>query len=66
MDVFVTVTVLTVLIGLFVVVTRRWFAGEGNKAEQIRAMMQELNRYQSKRHRAKSCDTDLNVASESE
>ena len=66
MDVFATVTVLIVAIGLFVAVTRRWFAREGNKAEQIRAMLQEVERYHNKRHRAASRDLGLDVASESE
>ncbi len=66
MDVFVTVTVLIFVIGLFVAVTRRWFAREGNKADQIRAMLQEVERYHNKRHRTQSRDPGLNVASESE
>jgi uncharacterized membrane protein (DUF106 family) len=66
MELFVAVTVLIVIVGIFVAMRLRPFAGDRNKAEQIRAMMQELNRYQSKRHRAKPRDSDLNVASESE
>jgi hypothetical protein len=63
---FVTFTALILAIGLFVAVTRRWFAHEGNKAEQIRAMLREVERYRSKRHRAKSRDPGLDVAAESE
>jgi hypothetical protein len=66
MDVFVTVTVLIVVIGLFVAVTRRRFAREGNKAEQIRAMLQEVDRYHNKRRRAESRNAGLDVAAESE
>jgi hypothetical protein len=66
MEIYIAGTLLIVVVGIFVAMRLRPFAGDGNKAEQIRGMMQELNRYHANRHRAKSRDPGLDVASESE
>jgi hypothetical protein len=63
MEIFVALTVL-IVVGLFAAVMRRKFAGEDNKAEQIRATMQELHRYHSKRYRGKSHDPTVVPESE--
>lgn len=66
MEPFVALIVLIVFAGLVVVMTRGRYGGEGNKAEQIKAMMKEVDRYRNKRRHRRSHNSSLDVASETE